>query len=192
MNGVRRFLGNATSPPTSMPANRDHIGISSRSPSPTKELPPPPPITKGLFIRKDRKPPPPPISGPSSTESSPTISTPPLRRKAPPAEWEETSPPSNGQASGEKPANTRDALLLSLLSSEAIVDSRAYEILSAEEVEDLKKVSAVFDIKLRRRSEEGGFVAKSSASRASIVTIALWPDHPLSTVRCDADTGALP
>lgn len=36
--------------------------------------------------------------------------------------------------------NVRDDLLLDLLASEAIVDSRGYEVLSAEEVEDLKKV----------------------------------------------------
>jgi hypothetical protein len=36
--------------------------------------------------------------------------------------------------------NTRDAMLLSLLSSEAMVDSRGYEVLSAEVVEELKKV----------------------------------------------------
>jgi hypothetical protein len=36
--------------------------------------------------------------------------------------------------------NTRDELLISLLASEAVVDSREFEILTAEEVEDLKKV----------------------------------------------------
>lgn len=36
--------------------------------------------------------------------------------------------------------NTRDELLMSLLTSEAVVDSRSFEILSAEETEDLKKV----------------------------------------------------
>lgn len=36
--------------------------------------------------------------------------------------------------------NVRDDLLLDLLASEAIVDSRTYEVLSAEEVEELKKV----------------------------------------------------
>ena len=40
----------------------------------------------------------------------------------------------------QQPVNTRDALLLSLMSSEAMVDSRGYEILNAEEVEELKKV----------------------------------------------------
>ena len=36
--------------------------------------------------------------------------------------------------------SSKDDLLLSLLASEAIVDSRGFEILSAEEVEELKKV----------------------------------------------------
>lgn len=36
--------------------------------------------------------------------------------------------------------NVRDDLLMDLLASEAIVDSRGYQILSAEEVEELKKV----------------------------------------------------
>lgn len=36
--------------------------------------------------------------------------------------------------------DTRDELLMSLLASEAVVDSREFEILSSEEVEELKKV----------------------------------------------------
>lgn len=36
--------------------------------------------------------------------------------------------------------STKDDLLMSLLASEAIVDSRGCEVLSAEEVEELKKV----------------------------------------------------
>ena len=36
--------------------------------------------------------------------------------------------------------NTRDDLLMSLLASEAVVDSRGFEILSSEEVEELKRV----------------------------------------------------
>ncbi|KAH9009841.1 Up-regulated during septation-domain-containing protein [Lactarius deliciosus] len=136
MNGVRRFLGNPTTAIT-----KDRPG-TSRSPSPTKELPPPPSATfstRGLFIRKDRKPLP-PLAGPSSTNSSPTTTTPPLRRKAPPPEWEEPPDlPPHPPTNGGQAVNTRDALLLSLMSSEAMVDSRGYEILSAEEVEELKK-----------------------------------------------------
>lgn len=36
--------------------------------------------------------------------------------------------------------NNRDELLMSLLASEAVVDSRDFEVLSAEDVEDLKRV----------------------------------------------------
>jgi hypothetical protein len=37
--------------------------------------------------------------------------------------------------------NTRDELLMSLMASEAVVDSRGFDILTAEEVEDFKKVT---------------------------------------------------
>jgi hypothetical protein len=45
-----------------------------------------------------------------------------------------TGVPSNGMV------NTKDELLMSLLASEAVVDSRDSEILSSEQVEELKKV----------------------------------------------------
>lgn len=38
------------------------------------------------------------------------------------------------------PLNTRDELIMSLMASEAVIDSRDYDILSTEEVEELKKV----------------------------------------------------
>lgn len=37
-------------------------------------------------------------------------------------------------------STTRDELLMSLMASEAVVDSREYDVLNAEEVEELKKV----------------------------------------------------
>jgi hypothetical protein len=39
--------------------------------------------------------------------------------------------------------NTRDELLISLMASEAAIDSRDFEIITAEEVEDLKKVHLI-------------------------------------------------
>ena len=39
--------------------------------------------------------------------------------------------------------NVRDDLLMDLLASEAIVDSRGYQVLGAEEVEELKKVCSI-------------------------------------------------
>ncbi|KIJ37456.1 hypothetical protein M422DRAFT_50524 [Sphaerobolus stellatus SS14] len=44
--------------------------------------------------------------------------------------------------------NTRDELLMSLLASEAIVDSRGFEILSAEEVEELKREQQLLSSRL--------------------------------------------
>jgi hypothetical protein len=46
--------------------------------------------------------------------------------------------------------NTRDAMILSLLSSEAMVDSRVYEVLNAEEVEEFKEVRAYLGFQFRR------------------------------------------
>ncbi|KAL0950197.1 hypothetical protein HGRIS_010189 [Hohenbuehelia grisea] len=44
--------------------------------------------------------------------------------------------------------NTRDELLISLLASEAVVDSRSFEILGSDEVEDLKKEQQVLSSRL--------------------------------------------
>ncbi|TFY80514.1 hypothetical protein EWM64_g3500 [Hericium alpestre] len=49
---------------------------------------------------------------------------------------------------GSGTLSTRDELLMSLLSSEAVVDSRGYDILSAEEVDDLKKEHQVLSSRL--------------------------------------------
>jgi len=42
--------------------------------------------------------------------------------------------------------NIRDELLMSLLASEAVVDSREFDILNAEEVENLKRVGVKYII----------------------------------------------
>jgi hypothetical protein len=39
--------------------------------------------------------------------------------------------------------STRDELLMSLMASDAVIDSREFDILSAEEIEDLKKVGTI-------------------------------------------------
>lgn len=56
--------------------------------------------------------------------------------------------PVNGNESVGKRSSamfqSRDDLLLSLMASEAVVDSRGCEILSSEEVDELKKVRAPF------------------------------------------------
>ncbi|KAH6914778.1 Up-regulated during septation-domain-containing protein [Coprinopsis sp. MPI-PUGE-AT-0042] len=52
------------------------------------------------------------------------------------------------RASG--PLNTRDELLMSLMASEAVVDSHDYQVLSTDEVEDLKKEHAVLSSRLTK------------------------------------------
>jgi hypothetical protein len=102
MNGVLLFLSKPTSVIT-----KGHVG-TSRSSSPTKDLPPPPSTgftTRGLFIPKIANPHR-PFPGPSSTNSSPTTTPPPLvRRKTPLPELKELPylppdvpphPPTNG------------------------------------------------------------------------------------------------
>ncbi|KAI0314907.1 Up-regulated during septation-domain-containing protein [Amylostereum chailletii] len=168
MNGVRRFLGGPSSsssppqlPPTTPLSSIPPLNFSfgsgsgSRSPSPTKPYsanseystaskdsasqPP----TPGLFIRKDRKPPPSHTNGHAnggsvSRPASETLSSPVAGPSSPrKMNGDLASSSKRGSASGF--ASTRDELLMSLLSSEAVVDSRGYAILNSEELEDLKK-----------------------------------------------------
>lgn len=69
-----------------------------------------------------------PVAGPSS--SSVPLPAPLPPRNSVPSEWKRTS----------GLLNVRDDLLMSLLTSEAVIDSRECEILSGEEVEELKNV----------------------------------------------------
>ncbi|KAJ7693825.1 Up-regulated during septation-domain-containing protein [Mycena rosella] len=67
-------------------------------------------------------------------------------RQAPSALSRVPPPPtrlSTSRTATQSPLNTRDELLISLLASEAVVDSRDFEILSSEEVDDLKKEQQV-------------------------------------------------
>jgi len=72
-------------------------------------------------------------TSPGSTSSSPRVrSSNPVTRKSvahPESAWKRSS----------GPLNTRDELLISLLASQAVVDSRDFEILGSEEVDELKK-----------------------------------------------------
>ncbi|KAG0702418.1 Up-regulated during septation-domain-containing protein [Suillus ampliporus] len=77
-----------------------------------------------------------PVPGPSSPRIPPPT---PLRpRTSAASEWKRTS----------GLLNIRDDLLMSLLTSEAVVDSRECEILSGEEVEELKKEHQILKIRL--------------------------------------------
>jgi len=66
-----------------------------------------------------------------------------------------------------------------------MVDSRGYEILSAEEVEELKKVSPLFDIKLRSRFARLSRIHGDHCHRHGAAPT-------LPTARCQADNGPLP
>ncbi|EGO02115.1 hypothetical protein SERLA73DRAFT_48805 [Serpula lacrymans var. lacrymans S7.3] len=75
------------------------------------------------------------VAGPSSPRILPPD---PLTRKSSNTDWKRTS----------GLLNIRDELIMGLLASEAVVDSRECEILSAEEVEDLKKEHHILTIRL--------------------------------------------
>ena len=116
MNGVRRLLGAA----------------STNSPPPNPE-----PTIPFSLVQK---------TGPSWPPVS--VPTSPVRPQTQP------STPNTTRASFRKSGNTdpswkrisgnldtRDELLVSLMASEAVIDSREFAILGAEEVDELKKVS---------------------------------------------------
>ncbi|KAG2013231.1 hypothetical protein CC2G_010164 [Coprinopsis cinerea AmutBmut pab1-1] len=196
MNGVRRFLGAATSssqsppqepqtPPqqSAAPLFSPKVATATASPTSNPNWSPShsgglsfsssPKSTAALFLKKDRpKPPipngdnvslhnrsgsftrssgyarsPSPMGGtgpnsPSSMTSSPRRVPVPSEHTLSRASTSASSSQWNPKrASG--PLNTRDELLMSLMASEAVVDSREYQILGTEEVEELKKEHAV-------------------------------------------------
>ncbi|KAF8806306.1 hypothetical protein BYT27DRAFT_7191636 [Phlegmacium glaucopus] len=130
MNGVLRLLSSAASPsrPDSQPLTWP----------PTQSSPDP---TQPLFVKKDR---PKPVtdelnhSRTFSNFSTPDNSSPSsssfnrISRKS-------VNLSESGWKRNSGPLNTRDELLMSLMASEAVIDSRGFDILTAEEVEDLKK-----------------------------------------------------
>ncbi|KAG1719151.1 Up-regulated during septation-domain-containing protein [Suillus lakei] len=174
MNGVRKLWGGGSSS-TSSPTAASATPMTPKSPAPSTTPSAegsPLTTTPGLFIKKNkkqssvasvsdagnsndvngsersaspatsltritsplRKPVPNPVPGPSS----PRI-LPPLRpRTSTASEWKRTS----------GLLNIRDDLLMSLLTSEAVVESRECEILSGEEVEELKKEHQILKIRL--------------------------------------------
>ena len=74
---------------------------------------------------------------------------PSLRRKISPPEWEElpdlpSDIPLHPPTNGVEQVNSRDALIVSLMSSEAIVDREGYDILDAEPVDGLKEARVFF------------------------------------------------
>ncbi|KAI0796236.1 Up-regulated during septation-domain-containing protein [Irpex lacteus] len=126
-----------------------------------------PPVTAALSFRKDKKLSLPPsddgsssfsasrssngyLSRSGSTPQSPVAGPSSPRVPPLPSRVSQLSRKSTGseQKRSSQMLNIRDDLLISLLASEAIVDSRGYEILSAEEVEELKKEQQVLASRL--------------------------------------------
>lgn len=177
MNGMRRFLAgglagssNSQPDPLSPPPPVSPLTISgkpswppstppsqSASPLIAQELtesptPSPKASTPGLFLRRDKPRPPPP---PEEDQRPGSLSNSPSRA---PSHAQSSSSRVNKSARKSivdpEPnrvsnlLNTRDELLMSLLASEAVVDSRGFEILSSEQVEDLKKVSQLCLLRL--------------------------------------------
>ncbi|KAF7352376.1 hypothetical protein MVEN_01201700 [Mycena venus] len=155
--GVRRFLASATATASPPPADPPPLkpGAPTWPPqSPTAATTPLSPTTAPLSLRKDKQdesetPRSParvqkPLSNglpsnPSPTKQSPIKQLPSPLSRVPPA----TMRLSTSRIATQSALNTRDELLISLLASEAVVDSRDFEILSSEEVEELKKEQQV-------------------------------------------------
>ncbi|KAI0638527.1 Up-regulated during septation-domain-containing protein [Trametes polyzona] len=151
-------------PPSSPPQNGAALA-ADESPKMT---------TAALFFRKDRQRPPPngaPASasrsdedtgnssfqssrdsvdsGRTSTQPSSPVAGPSSPRMPMPMRVSELSrKPVDGDARRSSILSSKDDLLMSLLASEAIVDSRGCEVLSAEEVEELKKEYTVLSSRL--------------------------------------------
>jgi len=152
MNGVRRFLtGNSTGldPPQPSPA----ASVSPLSLSNKPSWPPtdndqatnvltesPVSTTNPLSLKRDR----PRLQDddqprPSSSRAD-SIQTALSSRKATRIPPPDAIPLTADHSNGDSAYSTRDELLLSLLASEAVVECQGHEILSSEQVEELKKV----------------------------------------------------
>jgi len=151
MNGVRRFLtGNTASPDPPQPAPAVPIsplslnnkpswppGDNDQTPNVLTESPVS--TTNPLLLKRDR--PRPQDDGQAQSSSSRTDSAqstlfPRKTTRMPPPN---AMPPVDHE-NGENGYSTRDELLLSLLASEAVAECQGNEILSSEQVEELKKV----------------------------------------------------
>ncbi|KAF5358960.1 hypothetical protein D9758_004907 [Tetrapyrgos nigripes] len=98
-----------------------------------------------------------PVAGPSSPQTPSKMMT---RKPVSPLE------PGSQRASGL--LNTRDELLLSLLASEAVVDSRDFEILSSEEVEELKKEQQLLSARIGAVTKKLNLETKIRDAAASL------------------------
>uniref|UniRef100_D8PQL7 Up-regulated during septation protein 1 domain-containing protein n=1 Tax=Schizophyllum commune (strain H4-8 / FGSC 9210) TaxID=578458 RepID=D8PQL7_SCHCM len=178
MNGVRRFLGAATASPPPAPEDApvvpplvprngpswppNNAGSPDSSPYTSPKM-----NTAALFLRKDKQkaPPPPPLPNDDDSPGSSARTSGVSSMMTSQGQTSATSSPSRPSMSLSKSTpipgssrpewkrsstlvNLRDELLVSLLASEAAIDSRDFEILSSEEVEDLKKEEHVLASRL--------------------------------------------
>ncbi|KAJ7498464.1 Up-regulated during septation-domain-containing protein [Mycena latifolia] len=151
--GVRRFLASATG--TTSPPPAEPVPLKPGAPtwppqSPAATAAPSSPTTAPLFLRKDKQDEQEAPRSPARVLQKPLANgspqTPSPPRQLPSALSRVPPPPtrlSTSRTATQSPLNTRDELLISLLASEAVVDSRDFEILSSEEVDDLKKEQQV-------------------------------------------------
>ncbi|KAJ7228216.1 Up-regulated during septation-domain-containing protein [Mycena pura] len=148
--GVRRFLASATGGGTTSPPPSAELPLKPGAPTwPPQSVTPSSPSVAPLFLRKDKqedtessrsparvqK----PLTNGSSHSPSPSRQLQSSLSRVPPPPTRLTT----SKTVAQPPTNTRDELLISLLASEAVVDSHDFEILSSEEVEDLKKEQQV-------------------------------------------------
>ncbi|KAF8076740.1 Up-regulated during septation-domain-containing protein [Lyophyllum atratum] len=143
--------------------------------SPTTATPPTPPLSFKKEPSRQRFDSPPPPDGEQTrtstsdsnfrqsagSSSSPSSSRVPPNRltlrktvahsQSPPdADWKRSSAASSSSGT----ANTRDELLLSLLASQAVVDSREFEILGSEQIDDLTKEHHILTSRLEAMSKK--------------------------------------
>ncbi|KAF7302090.1 hypothetical protein MIND_00775700 [Mycena indigotica] len=149
--GVRRFLASATgNGATSPPPGSDlplKPGAPTWPPDSSPTISSSPPSTAALSFRKDRQDDPDSPRSPAPVQralngiSARSQSSSPSRQLPSSLSRVANQPTrlSTSRTAIQPPSNIRDELLLSLLASEAVVDSRDFEILTSEEVEDLKK-----------------------------------------------------
>ncbi|KAF9514747.1 hypothetical protein BS47DRAFT_1294739 [Hydnum rufescens UP504] len=77
---------------------------------------------------------------------------------------------------GSDPINTRDELLMMLLTSQAVLDSREFEILSAEEVDELKKEHALLQKRISTLSKRITVESKIRDATSSLSKLSDPPD----------------
>ncbi|KAJ7771126.1 Up-regulated during septation-domain-containing protein [Mycena maculata] len=152
--GVRRFLASATG--TTSPPPSEPLPLKPGAPTWPPQSPTTSPTTSPLSLRKDKQELPEAPRSPARVQKPLSNGSPkslvngspqPSSPRQLPSSLSRVPPPptrlSTSRTATQPPLNTRDELLISLLASEAVVDSRDFEILSSEEVDDLKKEQQV-------------------------------------------------